>query len=803
MLVPQSLRMSFPVSSLWRLLVLSLPVAQLALTSPVLTNVTPPGGQRGTAVRLEVAGTGLEGKVEVHSEIPGSLTELSATGTAKQFLLEIAADAQPGAYPLALETDAGLTNTWLFSVSSFPEVGEAEAQRARLARNDFAARAQPIEVPIVVNGSLTEADRDVYRLPLKGGQRVVVEIEARRLGSAVDPVLSIRSSDGRVMVRSDDSPGIGGDARVDFTAPSDGEFLIEVHDARFSKQQRNFYRLVAGTINYAEAIFPLGWTRGKPVEVELSGGSLRSPTKVTVQNDSVSVPGEWVGLPMPLLRSDDPEVLEPSGKGPALLREGTVVNGRIAQPGETDRYRLKVDPGEEWMVETQAAILGTSQLYTLLVLRDQDGRKLGSAGDQTPEDLLSNISVRAETFGDPSLGFRVPDGVSELQVSIEDLLGRGGPGFAYRLVARRQPSDFILRVDDTEINIPRDGSTSVSLTMDRRGFEGAVRIVAEGLPDGVVAEGGNIPAEFGGMTTQRSSLQGRVTLTATPDAKPGISTVSFHGEGTTNDGRLVRRPAFTAKIATPVSGTNQRPVRIPSPDSFVPAAVVSRAPASIRLLTPSRLRLIQGLTHDIEWRYETHEPGVEALASVRLINLPPVANVRVLGDAKIKPGDSQGRLEMNTTMGTPAMRFDLVLETAVRHEGVRHAIYSPAIIVDIIQGYSLGVPEEPVSARAGTDFEIVGSFTRETEFDSKVVVEVLNLPVGVSCESQSIAATPQHYRLPCRAGETTGPGEYLVEVTPTSVLAGRDKEAVPYNIPPVEMVLRISGEETATIARGL
>ncbi len=770
--------------------------AQLVFSSPTLTSVSPPGGQRGTAVRLLLKGNGIDGKIRIRSEIPGSITELSSEGPTRQYLLEIAPDTAPGAYPLAVETGDGLTNAWLFSVSSFPEAPETESLRPRAPRNDFEEGAQPIKTPVVINGTLGQADRDLYRASLKAGERVVLEVEARRLGSAVDPVLAIRSPGGGILARSDDSPGIGGDARIDFAAPSDGDYFIEVHDARFSKQQRNFYRLLAGSIEYADAIFPLGWTQGEPVEVELSGGTLNSPRRVSVEGNEVALPGGRSGLPLPLLRSADPETLEPAGTKIGQLKEGTIVNGRISEQGEIDRYRLNVTAGEEWMIETQAAILGTSQLYTLLVMRDQDGKKLASAGDQPPAALLSNISTRAETFGDPSLGIRVPEGVSELELSIEDLLGRGGPGFSYRLVARRQPADFILRLNETHINIPRDGSASVSLTMDRRGFDGAIRMVAEGLPEGIVAEGGNIPAEFGGMTTQRTSLTGRITLTASADAELGNASIAIYGEGRTEDGRMIRRPALTSRLVTAVAGTNQRPVRIPGNKESVAAMVVDEGPASIDLVSPRRLRLIQGLKHNIEWTYKTRTTGVQSLSAVKLMNAPPVGNLRILGDAKIKPGDNKGVFEMNTTMGTPTMQFDLVLQTQVRHEGVEHTIYSPAIIVDIVPGYSVGAPAGPVSAGTGADFKIAGSFSREPEFDSEVVVEAINLPVGVSCDSQSIGGSPDSYALRCRAETTAAAGEYFVEIAPRSVLAGRDKEAVPYNIPPVEAVLVIASDDT-------
>ena len=770
--------------------------------SPTLTRVTPPGGQRGAAVRLVLQGAGLDGKIEIHSQIPGSLTELSAEGLGRQFLLEIDSEAEPGAYSLAIETASGRTNTWLFSVSTFPEFPESESRHPRAPRNDDVARAQEVPAPAVVNGTLSEADRDLYKVSLRAGERLGLEIEARRLGSAIDPVLSVRSESGRSVARANDSPGAGGDARLAFRAPEAGTYIVEVHDARFSKQRRNFYRLLAGPLEFADAIFPLGWQAGQPVEVELSGGTLSAPEKVRVDGDRAALPAGRGGLPLPFLRGDRPETLEPKGTKRRWLAEGTVVNGRVSRPGEIDSYRLKVRPGEEWMIETQAAVLGTSQLYTLLALHDQDGRKIASAGDQPPEELLSNISTRAETFGDPAIGLRIPDGVNELRVSVEDLLGRGGPGYGYRLAAQRQPPDFMVRLDDTQINIPRGGTASVSLTMDRRGYDGPVKVIATGMPRGVTVEGGNIPAEFGGMTTQRQSLRGRLMLSAAEDAEPALVSLSLHAEGRSEDGQVIRRPVRTSKLVTPVAGTGQRPVRIPGKSGTIDAMVAAPRPASIKVLSERSLRLIQGIRHEIRWAYEAHAPGVQAVTAVNVDNAPSVANLRILGGALIKPGDKRGAFDMNTTMGTPEMRFDLVLQARVRHAGADVPIYSEAITVDVVQGYNVHLSEAPVAVSPGGAFEISGSFSREPEFDSEVELEMTNLPVGVTCESSKIAGSPETFSLACQAAPEVEPGEYSVEVAPKSVLAGRDKEAVPYNIPPVQAVLVVAGRNTTIAGAG-
>ena len=70
---------------------------------------------------------------------------------------------------------------------------------------------------------------------------------------------------------SDDAPGAGLDARIDFTFPKEGNYYVEVHDARFSRQTQNFYRLKMGAYSYADGMFPLGGRRGETTEVTFSG----------------------------------------------------------------------------------------------------------------------------------------------------------------------------------------------------------------------------------------------------------------------------------------------------------------------------------------------------------------------------------------------------------------------------------------------------------------------------------------------------------------------------------------------------
>ena len=110
---------------------------------------------------------------------------------------------------------------------------------------------QLVEAPVTVNGTLVGLDRDAaYRFHANRGDRIVLEVEGRRAGSALDPVLRLLDSERRQLAFSDDALGIGADPRIEFAVPADGEYQVVVHDARFSQQEQNFYRLKIGPITY-------------------------------------------------------------------------------------------------------------------------------------------------------------------------------------------------------------------------------------------------------------------------------------------------------------------------------------------------------------------------------------------------------------------------------------------------------------------------------------------------------------------------------------------------------------------------
>jgi hypothetical protein len=158
---------------------------------------------------------------------PGSRAELTATGfnfDVKQSMgLDVPKDFALGPIALALPAAEGATPPVPLAATDLPialEAGDAASE---------SVRGQMIAVPAALNGRLEAMnDIDAYQFTAAKGKTYTFEMLARRVGSAADPVLRITDVKGRVLTEADDT--FGKDPRVDWTAPNDANYVLQVTD---------------------------------------------------------------------------------------------------------------------------------------------------------------------------------------------------------------------------------------------------------------------------------------------------------------------------------------------------------------------------------------------------------------------------------------------------------------------------------------------------------------------------------------------------------------------------------------------
>ena len=786
---------------------------------PSLKELQPRGAQRGTAFKLTLVGGGLTEGIEVRTTLPASFTPLAAPKPGNQgqdseraiFLVELDGDAPIDLYPIRVITPTGMSNLLLFSVGKFREVQEEDDTGAGAIEAN-----QMVEAPVTVNGTLVGPDRDAYRFHANRGDEIVLEVEGRRAGSALDPVLRLLDSVHRQLAFNDDAPGLGADPRIEFAVPADGEYQVVVHDARFSQQEQNFYRLKIGPIIYAEGLFPLGWRRGEKASIEFLGGNLNAGirTQVDLEGETgdlirVSLPGEAGSLPLPFVVGDLPEVLEPEGEAGGRLDPLTVVNGRISHPGEVDNYRLAVFPGELWTVELHAATLGTSRLFGRITALDPTGKRLGSAGDEVPRENDFRLVVLGPTSPDPHLSFEVPPETHEVLIVVEDLVGRGGPLFGYRLWARKEPPDFTLALTTPYVNVPESGTGWVELSVRRRGYHGQIVLDIPDAGTDLIVEGGMVGSEPDDSDTRSVMRTCMLSLTARPGAKPGLRKLRVRGRVQLPDGSVIERwavgPGLLTEVATgtgipdPSLRMTEQPSSAPWLGLKLPLMVAEEIPVSFVLESPPRVRLVQGMPHELKWRLLSSDPQISL---PRKVVATSMGGIEVRTKVSEDEEDGSGTVTLVTTIGTRPSRFNVGLTAEVEQGGRKHQVRSRSVIIEVVQGYRLVVGAKGFAIQPGAEAELAGRLERDPLFDQAVTIKPENFPRGVSCSSVEVPPSESDFRIRCAAEAWASPGEHIIELTSSSVLAGREKEKVPYSIPPVTAPLIIASAQNPIQASG-
>jgi hypothetical protein len=280
------------------------------------------------------------------------------------------------------------------------------------------------------------------------------------------------------------------------------------------------YRLTLANGPWPDYVFPAGVARNSKTTVAIHGWNLNAPSGVrAVEIDTTGLDANQTHVPLPCQDcgrtwtfevGDDPEILESdpgfsSGSAAASPRRITppcVVNGRVATPGEQDRFEFDAAQGDRFQFRVKSAIFG-SPLDALLRVENSAGM-----------ELARNDDGGAGT--DAVLDWKAPGDGSYVAV-LSDLMRRGGQDYIYRLhVARTQP-DVAATVDASAFSIDPGQSIDIKVSIARlHGHTNHLTLHAAGLPEGVDAPPVPVPAKGGSVTLKLSAsaeaMPGRVAL---------------------------------------------------------------------------------------------------------------------------------------------------------------------------------------------------------------------------------------------------------------------------------------------------
>lgn len=121
---------------------------------------------------------------------------------------------------------------------SFPHPNTLEVE----PNDDMATLPAAAALPTAFNGVIEKpGDRDFFKFTSKKDEVWDFEVYARRIGSGLDPVLTIYNADKGAIVGNDDARGP--DAYIRFQAPADGDFYLGLNDHLMRGQTDFAYRI--------------------------------------------------------------------------------------------------------------------------------------------------------------------------------------------------------------------------------------------------------------------------------------------------------------------------------------------------------------------------------------------------------------------------------------------------------------------------------------------------------------------------------------------------------------------------------
>jgi hypothetical protein len=529
---------------------------------PRLNAIDPPAIQRGTANEIQCVGKG--NQQTTHLLVPFHADVQAGRGDEDsiRFTITPAEDTPVGVYPVRVYGPHGVSNLRLITVTNVPVFRTREPNGRHVGGVLDLDSAVPIEPPCMIAGGRLSSDLDLFRFKVIGNDRLVFSTRSYSTGLTPDPVFWVRGADRKTLAWAHDTPGLRRDERLDYRFSTPGEYWLEVRSTG-GAGWTNQYLLKVGDFDYAQTVFPLGGRRGELTKFTITDQNGKTETvRHRVPDDpwldrwQLPLSRHPGSLAWRLESGSHPEVLEDdltiTAASDPLVDWPVTVNGRISEPQQIDRYRIRVSPGQQIRVSAEAWDLGSALDGYLMVYDPAGQRLLAQADDQV---------YRGDP--DPALGFTVPDDVSEVTIAIADTARHGGLNHGYRLTIEHGGPDFYLWLGKKQnpfredgwakwdaadtLNLPQGGEATMTVSVRREskvddsyykgpveGFRGPIQLRAVGLPDGVTADAVTVPV---------GETKASITFHATSHAPGTPFEFAIVGEGQRENGDVIQRVA--------------------------------------------------------------------------------------------------------------------------------------------------------------------------------------------------------------------------------------------------------------------
>ena len=701
-------------------------LAQGQVPLPSIASTFPQAAAPGQTVDVKLRGGNLAGPTQLWTTFPVEAllpADIAGNGTNAAeitYRLKLPADAPLGVHGIRIATPQGISNLKLFALDDLPSV-------AQVKPNQTIATAQPLALPLAVDGFVDSLGRDFYKFQAVAGQRVSIEVLARRLGSPLDPMIRLLDGKGRELAYNEDAPGLGLDSMLSYTFKDAGEYFVEVHDIRFQGGGNFHYRLRIGDFPCVTVAYPMGIQRGVAASVGFAGSTAQEAQQIPV-NIAANAGFDWLplgaraasgkssGFAMVAL-SSSPEALEvePNNEPAQATRVvlGAGLNGRFDLRGDVDRFIFTAKAGQRFTFTSVTHTQGSPSDLFLRLLKP-DGGEVAVVDDTGPGDAVIDYTFPAD--GDYTL-------------IATDLHGRGGPEFAYRIAVSPHEEKFLLAASTDTINIPAGGLATVTVTAVRGSFGGPINLTLLDAPSGIVAT----PTVIG---------PGVVSTVMTIQCAPDVGTGKVYPlriAGTSQVGAVQYQAIATVTDAQKAAFSG-----LPVPPQFLSHSVaIGVNPPPLFVLKTEKPEIVFGkdLSASIKL-ISTRVAGFDEEIAIAVLP-PPPAGLPPGITAAVKPvakGTNEIEIVFAANAQAPLGQFSVVL-TGTGKQGNNTVVQPiPALFVSVKPPFVLK-PELPGGKLAkGQTLKIKIVADRNPAYAGPIALTFQNLPKGVTAPAAMIAA---------------------------------------------------------------
>lgn len=690
---------------------------------PTFTVTKPNGAQRGTEVKLTLTGTQLEDFEALMFFSPG-FTQKSVEKVEKnkvELTIAIAPEVPPGNHLMRIRTRTGISHARQFFVGIFPNVEEKEPN------SDFDT-PQVVQMNSTIEGVVQNEDVDYYRVSLKKGQRLSVEVDGLRLGYTVfDPYVAIIDKDRFEKAASDDTILHRQDGYCSYVAEEDGDYTVMIRESSYRGSGNSYYRLHIGSYRRPDVVFPAGGKIATKTKVRFieKDGSFEEEAQLPAEIDpdymmfSKTQEPAPSGNPFRLVTFDNAMEVEPNedqAKATQVPASPIALNGIIDKPGDIDYFKLPLKKGTTVEVQAFAQSIGSPLDSVVNVYNAKGGSLSGNDDGGGRRRLDSKFKVSIPADGD-------------YYVRVTDHLERGGPNFVYRIeLITAEPEVFFASpqytVNDNNyrqfIPVPKGGRYATLVNVTRNNVSGDFKFDVQNMPQGVKLLTDVVPKDIGSAP---------LLFEAAPEAPLGHQVVPI--SLTAVDPNVKTRGKLRQEFDVVRNGNVVYYTQI---EDRLPVAVVEEAPYSLEIVKPAVPLVNNGI---LELKVVSkRKEGFKAPIRVFMIWKPN--GVSALGEQTIPEGQNECVFQLDANSAAPAGKWNFTVMGEA--DGGSGRIYnaSPFTEVETAPAY-LTAPAIPlVAVEQGKEAVMVAKLEHLLPFEGEANAQVLGVPDTIPIESAKI-----------------------------------------------------------------